>query len=378
MFYVPLVQFTLQYFDCTWQDDGSWSLDAQPSVKCYEGTHMSYFPLVLWGVVAYMIGIPLFCARVLWKNREKLMDPEIFARYGFLFARFKPKYFYWEIVLMIRLCVLVMCLMLVNTHVPVQTMTGILVLYVSSLQQKDHKPFITDYLNKMESLSLIASVATLLAGQVFYAGIDSPFIITVLTAVVLLLLFANILVVAVILYLEWRPPEDPYKDFNEAVTDAPLEAFESNAGGLVVTMEMGGLDMDDDVPFNEPGYSSDAQGGAPVQNLFDTNAPAGSYDSPADYGGMDQGDQNTYSSPGMGDQTQTFDYGNNAGYVQPMQMQYGNGYGQQAMYGNQYMQQGSTMGYDGSQSYDPSMDQMSYGNDTQMGTQGGDGSFSQY
>lgn len=255
-------------------------------------------------------------------------------------------------------------------------MAGILVLYVSSLQQKDHKPFITDYLNKMESLSLVASVATLLAGQVFYAGIDSPLIVTILTAVVLLLLFANILVVAVILYLEWRPPEDPYKDFSDAVSDSPLEAFESNAGGLVVTMEMNGADLDDDVPFNEPGYTSDALGAAPAQALFDTNA-VGAYDSPANYGGMDQGmEQSTYSSPGMGDQTQTFDYGTDAAYMQQQQMnmQYGNMYGQQAAYGNQYMQ--PSMGYDNTQSYDPSMDQMTYGNDSQMGTQG-DG-FSQY
>jgi hypothetical protein len=377
MFYVPLVQFVLQYFDCTWQDDGSWSLDAQPSVHCYEGKHMNYFPLVLYGSIVYVMGIPLFCARVLWKSKDKLLEPFVFARYGFLYARFKPKYFYWEIVLMIRLCVLVMCLMLVNTHVPVQTMTGITVLFMSALQHKDHKPFITEYLNKLETMSLVASVLTLLAGQVFYAGIDSPFIITILTVLVLLLLLGNIMVVGLIIYLEWKPPEDPYKDFNDAVTDAPLEVFESNAGGLVVTMEMGmdsvgaGEDM-----FSPGGYNDDmplaGSGNAGV--LFDTNAGAAGYDQVSN----DQTMSNAYSSPGG----QTFDYStpgqqtqvmpgmgmdmNQMGMNQMDMNQMGTnqmGYGQQYDGNSTYQQ--NTMGYNPSSGYVSNYDQTQNGQYTQ-------------
>jgi hypothetical protein len=384
MFYVPLVQFVLQYFDCTWQDDGSWSLDAQPSIKCYEGKHQSFFPLVMWGTVAYIIGIPLFAARVLFSNKERLLEPQIFARYGFLFARFKPKYFYWEVILLIRMAILVMCLIMVSTHVPIQTMTGITVLYVASLQQKDYKPFVTDYLNKLETLSLSASVLTLLAGQVFYAGVSNPLIVTLLTALVLLLLVANILVVVVILILEWRPPEDPYKEFNEAITDTALDEFEGNAGGLVVTMDLGADEVDknadeDMKPFNK-GYSELSGSNA----LFETNiagVAAVVDDDVAGLGGdLDASSESiaqpataTFSSPASTAQTTSpaaNTYAQNAYASQGFVDANAAAYQSQGFY-NQ-MQPGYNQGYAngynsmGFQGYNS---QSFAGNDTQMGTQ---------
>ena len=72
MAYIPLCNFTLQYFNCTNQLDGSWSLDAQPSLKCYDDKHMSYLPWALWGVLVYMIGIPAIVAIILRINKDNV------------------------------------------------------------------------------------------------------------------------------------------------------------------------------------------------------------------------------------------------------------------------------------------------------------------
>lgn len=71
MFYVPLCNFTLQYFDCTSQPDGTWTLDAEASTFCYEGTHASYIYHALYGVVVYMIGIPTFVLLKLKQHKAK-------------------------------------------------------------------------------------------------------------------------------------------------------------------------------------------------------------------------------------------------------------------------------------------------------------------
>jgi hypothetical protein len=157
MFYIPLCQFTLQYFNCTHQPDGSWSLDAQPSYNCYDSKHLSYKYWALWGVFAYMIGIPSTVATILRKNKDHLYENKYYSRFGFLASRFKPDYYYWEVVILIRLCLLTIVLMMLDSSVPMQTMTGITVLFIAAIMQDLNKPFISSRLNYLESYSLLAS-----------------------------------------------------------------------------------------------------------------------------------------------------------------------------------------------------------------------------
>lgn len=74
MFYVPLCNFTLSYFNCTSQADGSWTLDAQPSLYCFDDKYNENLKLGVYGVVMYMIGIPLIVVIVLRMNRENVRN----------------------------------------------------------------------------------------------------------------------------------------------------------------------------------------------------------------------------------------------------------------------------------------------------------------
>lgn len=71
-------------------------------------------------------------------------------------------------------------------------------------------------LNYLELYSLVASVLTLLTGQVFYAATASPLVARFLTILVLVMLALNGLVVVSIIYYEWRPAEDPHLEFERA------------------------------------------------------------------------------------------------------------------------------------------------------------------
>lgn len=67
-------------------------------------------------------------------------------------------------------------------------------------------------LNLLERYSLIASVVTLLCGQVFFASSSNPTVYKILTIMVLAMLALNVLIILVVIYLEFHP-DDVIKEF---------------------------------------------------------------------------------------------------------------------------------------------------------------------
>lgn len=72
MFYVPLCHFTLQYFSCKRQPDGRFSLNAEPSLRCWDGRHLDHLGVAITGVIVYILGIPLACIVILYKFKDKV------------------------------------------------------------------------------------------------------------------------------------------------------------------------------------------------------------------------------------------------------------------------------------------------------------------
>ncbi|PNH11035.1 hypothetical protein TSOC_002159, partial [Tetrabaena socialis] len=80
---------------------GYWIRDM--NAQCYAGTHLSlYLPI---GVVAFhlfCLAPPLVFYALLWCKRKQLSTLSTIQRFGFLFTRYRPKYFWWESVLMLQ------------------------------------------------------------------------------------------------------------------------------------------------------------------------------------------------------------------------------------------------------------------------------------
>lgn len=70
-----------------------------------------------------------------------MFEEKYFVKFGFLVSRFKPELYYWEVVLLARLCLLVTCLMLLSNDEAMLTMSTIAVLFISSVLHEHNKVF---------------------------------------------------------------------------------------------------------------------------------------------------------------------------------------------------------------------------------------------
>ncbi|KXZ43722.1 hypothetical protein GPECTOR_82g256 [Gonium pectorale] len=84
----------------TWSN-GYWIRDMEQ--ECYSGRHLTFYVPIGIASVVLLCGIPPLASFVLlWRNRRDLDDPGVKQRYGFLYARYKRTYFWWESVLMLE------------------------------------------------------------------------------------------------------------------------------------------------------------------------------------------------------------------------------------------------------------------------------------
>ena len=114
--------------------------------ECYTGMHLFMVCTVsLPGLLAWAAGIPVYALVKLFRNVGHLERIKKFSagkehqdllrsfrvRLGFLTAGYDDKYFYWEIVLLLRKTLLVLMIVFLSSVSPgVQSLTAILVLTI--------------------------------------------------------------------------------------------------------------------------------------------------------------------------------------------------------------------------------------------------------
>ncbi|KAG2438668.1 hypothetical protein HXX76_005215 [Chlamydomonas incerta] len=76
--------------------------------ECYSGTHLSvYVPIGVVAVFMYCLLPPLVSYLLMWRHRKQLDDHHVGQVYGFLYKRYRERYWYWESVLQLETLALV-------------------------------------------------------------------------------------------------------------------------------------------------------------------------------------------------------------------------------------------------------------------------------
>ncbi|MEW5314319.1 MAG: hypothetical protein WDW38_005827 [Sanguina aurantia] len=145
---------------------GYWASDME--LKCLQGPHAWLaLGVGLPGICLICIGWPLITAlRWVGYNRNCLMDIDFEERYGFLYADYKPSYFYWDSIVMLRKLAMVVIVVFMNngpkdglTTYEVPVALGVII-FTTSIQVMCN-PFKTKRANHLELVALSALVIML-------------------------------------------------------------------------------------------------------------------------------------------------------------------------------------------------------------------------
>jgi hypothetical protein len=101
-FYTLLISTLVQPFNCTKQFDGTLTMTKAPSNKCFDSVWNQNLPAVIFFILLYGISIPLIMIWIFYKNRDNIFNADFLVRYSSLTAPYRPKFFYFEIVIMLK------------------------------------------------------------------------------------------------------------------------------------------------------------------------------------------------------------------------------------------------------------------------------------
>jgi hypothetical protein len=102
MFYWFLTSSVLSPLFCQMKSNGSYSMILNPSSECYAGEWSENYGAVWFFIVIYIICLPLSLVYLLWRFRDEVETPLFKQRFANLSQRFKARFYWWEMVAMVK------------------------------------------------------------------------------------------------------------------------------------------------------------------------------------------------------------------------------------------------------------------------------------
>merc|ERR1711916_12825 len=107
----------------------------------------------------------------LYKRRERLDEASTLVRFGFLYQGYRPEYWGWEAVVMLRKVIAVAIVVYLNGDAQLQIEWTRILLVASVMLQVSYQPFVQTSHRLLETYSLVAIFLTLsLASMTFASG----------------------------------------------------------------------------------------------------------------------------------------------------------------------------------------------------------------
>lgn len=100
MLHAPVSQRLCHYFACDrvgTKGAGNSFLVQDYALKCFEGKHQEFIPVVVLFLALFTAGFPLGILGILCRNRRHLHTPDVQKLYGFLYSRFNVGSEMWEL-----------------------------------------------------------------------------------------------------------------------------------------------------------------------------------------------------------------------------------------------------------------------------------------
>ena len=209
--YIPAARATLVLFDCVRVPDGTWALDADASEECFDGTWWGLVPVAVFGIVGYVVAIPLSIAVTLWRNRRSLSERGTILRYGYLFEPFRLAFaVYGGVADLLRRLVFVSTMLFASDSQVVLLSVVLGVWLASAIVLARMRPFFLPVINQLRLTLDVAVVALVALASLFWSGrlSESQRIAAVVAAVGVVVVSVVVLCVVMVLEVRWLRDED--------------------------------------------------------------------------------------------------------------------------------------------------------------------------
>lgn len=185
-FYFPMAVASTQYFFWSQQDNSDFYVSTTPWMS-YDSAHllrMVSLPILL----LYVCGVPVVFACMSWILRHKVFSPKIKDFVGTVYSRYVPKFFWWELVIVLRNLVIALLLRGVSQRYALQplfiavSLISILIAQQVCLPWKRRTENICDMIaSLLLVLSMVTSGMQALTGSIvasfFVAALDLVFVL---------------------------------------------------------------------------------------------------------------------------------------------------------------------------------------------------------
>ena len=140
------------------------------AIQCYVGKHATYLSLAIGFLCLYVAGVPIVIFLLLWRNRKHLHNLEspkhleVKFELGGLYQQYEPKYWWYELVEILKKMLMTGALCVVTPGSPLQLVTAIIIMTVSMVMVLKMAPYSNSTDDWMSFLSNCALVVTTFGG----------------------------------------------------------------------------------------------------------------------------------------------------------------------------------------------------------------------
>eukprot|EP00455_Lapot_gusevi_P014332 TRINITY_DN17119_c0_g1_i5.p1 TRINITY_DN17119_c0_g1~~TRINITY_DN17119_c0_g1_i5.p1 ORF type:complete len:634 (+),score=97.92 TRINITY_DN17119_c0_g1_i5:441-2342(+) len=138
-------------------------------VQCWSQGHLLWvFFLAFPMFFLYVVGIPLLAIYVLKRSSHKLDEFRVMYKYAFLYRGYGEKWYFWEVVVILRKVLLVLISVFFSSDIKLQSSLALLLVTLCLMLQLFANPFVLPILNYLELSFLWTAFLTFFLGQYLF------------------------------------------------------------------------------------------------------------------------------------------------------------------------------------------------------------------
>jgi len=174
----PMIsQKFLKLFKCTSFADPSYPeigqyLDIDLSIECFTPRYFGWATLAGIGLIHFTFGIPIFFAYQLITHRKVLAEPDTVAKLGFLYKKYEPEWYGWELVEMSRKLLLTSVIIFIEPGSSTQIIAGMLISFFMLILHTAAAAYLEESDDRLQFAALLGIFMTLWGALIIRADLE--------------------------------------------------------------------------------------------------------------------------------------------------------------------------------------------------------------